>query len=252
MNISVINYDILDSTNSEALKQARLGAAEGLCISARQQTAGRGRHGRIWISEVDAGLCFSIILRPKIETKYLPLITLMSGIAVHQTLKELGLNPDIKWVNDILINDKKICGILAETTDSELGLAVIVGIGLNILSSNYPPEMTETATSIENESASQTHPSTLKNQLISILIANISKFYHILSQKNGHLAIVDDWSKRSSFVRGKEVRVNLHDEVFTGITDGLEESGALKLILPDGSVRIINSGEVGRVRAQNI
>lgn len=221
-----------------------------MCISARQQTAGRGRHGRTWISEIDAGLCFSIILRPQIETKYLPLMTLMSGVAVHQTLKELGLNPDIKWVNDILINEKKICGILAETTETEQGLAVIVGIGINILNSNYPPEMAEIATSIENESDQQIQPSAVRDQLISILIANIEKFYHILSQKNGHLAIVDELGNRSSFVEGKEVRVNLHDEVFIGVTNGLEENGALRLLLPDGSIRIINSGEVGRVRAQ--
>jgi BirA family biotin operon repressor/biotin-[acetyl-CoA-carboxylase] ligase len=129
MNINLLTFDSLDSTNTEALKHARLGAEEGLCIVARQQTAGRGRHGRTWVSEADAGLYFSIVLRPKIETQYLPLITLMTGVAVHDTLGEVGIDADIKWVNDLHVDGKKICGILAETTDTPKGLAVIVGIG---------------------------------------------------------------------------------------------------------------------------
>src|SRR3990170_1198552 len=100
MNINLLTFDAIDSTNIEALKQARLGADEGVCIVARQQTAGRGRHGRVWVSEKDAGLYFSIVLRPKIQTQYLPLITLMAGIAVHDTLAEFGIAADIKWVND--------------------------------------------------------------------------------------------------------------------------------------------------------
>src|SRR5688572_23226363 len=83
MNFTILAYDSIDSTNTEALKQARQGADEGLCILARQQTAGRGRRGRTWVSEKDAGLYFSIVLRPKIETKYLTLITLMAAVAVH-------------------------------------------------------------------------------------------------------------------------------------------------------------------------
>ena len=148
MNITVLTFDTIDSTNTEALKHARQGADEGLCIVARQQTAGRGRHGRKWVSEKGAGLYFSVVLRPKVETRFLPLITLMAGIAVHQTLRELGLEPDIKWVNDILADEKKIAGILAETTDSTLGRSVVVGIGINIRSANLTPELRETATSI--------------------------------------------------------------------------------------------------------
>lgn len=151
MNITILTFDTLDSTNTEALKQARLGAEEGVCIVARQQSAGRGRHGRKWVSEKDAGLYFSIVLRPKIETQYLPLITLMTGVAVHDTLGELGIDADIKWVNDLLVNEKKICGILAETTETNDGPAVVVGIGINIKSSSFPPDIAYIATSIEEQ-----------------------------------------------------------------------------------------------------
>ena len=131
MITTLLTFDTLDSTNTEALKHARQGAAEGLCITARQQTAGRGRYGRTWVSAKDAGLYFSIILRPKLETQFLPLLTLMAGVAVHDMLREYALNPDIKWVNDIHIEERKIAGILAETAEGPEGLAVVVGIGVN-------------------------------------------------------------------------------------------------------------------------
>lgn len=249
MNITLIKYDTIDSTNTEALKQARLGVDEGFCVVARQQTAGRGRYGRVWVSEKDAGLYFSIVLRPQIEPEFLPLITLMAGVAVHETLKHLGISADIKWVNDILVNEKKISGILAEAAETEDGLAVVVGIGINVLASNYSPEIAQTATSIENETASANLPDPANEHLLSTLIANIDRFYSALSANDGPLTVIDEWSRRSSYFKGKEVRVNLHDEIFTGVTDGLQESGALRLILPDGTIRIIHSGDVGRVRA---
>ena len=129
MNFTILRFDTIDSTNTEAANQARRGADEGLCVIARQQTAGRGRQGRAWVSAKDSGLYFSVVLRPLVEAKLLPLITLMTGVAVHDTLKEFGVDPDIKWVNDVLAGEKKICGILAETVETSTGLAVVVGIG---------------------------------------------------------------------------------------------------------------------------
>lgn len=250
MKITLLTYDIIDSTNTEALKQARMGADEGLCIIARQQTAGRGRHGRVWVSEKDAGLYFSIVLRPKIEMEYLPLITLMSGVAVHDILREFGLRPDIKWVNDIHVNNKKIGGILAETTETDKGLAVIVGIGINIRSSNYSPEIADIATSIENESDNTFIDDSFHETLAASLIRNITVQYQVLSRPAGHAAIKDEWSKRSTYFMGKSVNVMTGDETLTGITEGIEDNGSLRLRLIDGNIRIIHSGEVSRVRAK--
>src|SRR5688572_2849529 len=127
MNFTILRFDTIGSTNDEALRQAKLSAPEGLCIIAQQQTQGRGRYDRIWHSPAGAGLYFSVILRPKIETRFLPLMTLMVGIAVHDTLENVfNFDCDIKWANDIHVRDKKICGILAETAESEAGLAVVV------------------------------------------------------------------------------------------------------------------------------
>jgi BirA family transcriptional regulator, biotin operon repressor / biotin---[acetyl-CoA-carboxylase] ligase len=245
MKITTLTFDTIDSTNTEALKHARAGAGEGLCIVARQQTAGRGRHGRVWFSERDAGLYYSIILRPRLETQQLPLITLMTGVSVHDTLKGLGLGPDIKWVNDILVNEKKICGILAETAETPSGIAVVVGIGINLTSLNFPPEIAATATSIEEITGQRIPPA----ELAAALTDSLRVHYSSLSAPGGDARIIDEWRKRSSYFSGKSVRVKAGGELIEGITDGLEPNGALRVKRDDGTLEVIRSGDVERVRS---
>ena len=245
MNFTILRFETLESTNTEAANQARQGADEGLCIRARQQTAGRGRHGRTWISEKDSGLYFSIVLRPKIEMRFLPLITLMTGVAVYDTLKEYGLKPDIKWVNDVLIGEKKICGILAETVETSRGLAVIVGIGINLKNSNFSNEINGTATSISAETGKEI----MGDDLAAALTPYLSYFYGILNHSGGTDEILRHWQGRSSYVNGKNVRVTLATESFEGVTDGIEENGALRVKRSDGSVTIVQAGDVERLRA---
>lgn len=245
MNITILSFDAIDSTNTEALKQARLGADEGLCIVARQQTAGRGRYGRAWVSKKDSGLYFSIVLRPRMETKFLPLITLMTGVAVSDALADFEIKSDIKWVNDIHVNERKICGILAETTETRDGIAVVVGIGINLKSNNFPPEIADIAASIE-----ESVPGTVsKEELIETLTKYLSYFYNVLNGENGPVRIIEEWRKRSSYFSGKSVRVVVKNETVTGITDGLEANGALRVTKADGSIAVIQAGDVERVRA---
>ncbi len=245
MKFSQLTFDILDSTNTEALNQARLGADEGLCVVARQQTAGRGRYGRTWVSERDAGLYFSVLLRPRIGVQDLGLITLMAGVAVHDTLEKFGITPDIKWVNDVLVNDKKIAGILAETTETATGLAVVVGIGVNLRSSNFPPDLVTTATCVEDNS-----PTIVDlEDLIDVLTQHLGRYYQQLQGEDGPANIIDAWTRRSSYSSGKIVRVVLENETVTGTTDGLESNGALRIKRSDGSVTIVQAGDVEQVRA---
>src|SRR4051812_18229568 len=111
----IIEIDSIPSTNKEALRLAQLGAAQGTCVIAREQTQGRGRESRRWESPLDAGLYFSIVLRPTVDARHWALIALLGAVAVHDTLEHLfELSCDIKWPNDILCNGKKLCGILAE------------------------------------------------------------------------------------------------------------------------------------------
>lgn len=245
MNITVQRFDEIGSTNDEAARQARLGAAEGLCIVARRQTAGRGRHGRTWVSERDSGLYFSIVLRPAVETRYLPLITLAAGIAVYDSLKEFGISPDIKWVNDVLVREKKISGVLAETVEAAGGSVVILGIGINLTSKNFPDELAITATSIAAE-LTQNDLTPLKVE--ESLVKYLTYWYQILHGDNGPAEVIENWRSRSSYFSGKRVRVTFGDSVIEGTTDGLEENGALRLIKDDGSATILQTGDVERLR----
>jgi len=245
MNITILRFDSLPSTNTEAAHQVKRGANEGLCVVAKQQTAGRGRHGRVWISPANAGLYFSIVLRPKLEMSLLPLLTLMSATSVFDILQELyGLNPDIKWANDVLVHDKKICGILAETAETKLGLAVIVGIGINLQSANFPPELREIATSIEEETKQMPN---LEN-LLQGLTQKLSSYYQILHNENGAAQIRQAWTRLSSYAFGQEVSVVLENETIIGTTRGIEENGALRVETTDGEIKIIHAGDVTKLR----
>lgn len=235
----------MNSTNTEAINQAKRGADEGLCVVAKQQTAGRGRRGRTWISPENAGLYFSIVLRPKIEMRFLSLLTLMSAVAVFETLKEIyKIQPDIKWANDIHINDKKISGILAESADTNKGLAVIIGIGINLNSKNFPPELDEIATSIEDETGKDPNI----NKLLENLTKQISKFYELFQSENGAEKTRDEWTKRSSYAFGKEVQASLENETIIGTTRGIEENGALRIETENGEIKIIQAGDVEKLR----
>ena len=245
MNFTILRFESIASTNTEALNQARQGASEGLCIVARQQTAGRGRHGRSWISGKDAGLYFSLILRPNIENKFLPLITLMTAVAVFDSLAELyKLQPDIKWANDVHVKEKKICGILAEMCETKRGLAIAVGIGINLKSSSFPPELKATATSIEEEIGGMPNVENLLENLTKQLAIR----YQMFEAENGAEKIRNEWAKRSSYFTGKCIRVTLENEIIYGTSDGLEENGALRVRLENGAVKIVQTGEVERLR----
>jgi BirA family biotin operon repressor/biotin-[acetyl-CoA-carboxylase] ligase len=245
LNITVLQFDSLDSTNTTAIEQAKQGAAEGLCVVSRRQSAGRGRQGRRWISEKDAGLYFSIVLRPRIELKFLPLITLMTAVAVHDLLEtEYGLKPDIKWSNDVQVRGKKICGILAETVETERDLAVVVGIGLNLYSADLPDDISETATSIREETG---HRPNLE-ELLTGLTSFVTFFYDILCENEGAKQIRFEWSKRSTFSDGKLIRAISQDESIIGTTCGLEENGALRLKSKNGEIRVIQAGDVVSIR----
>lgn len=244
MNFTIFRFDELESTNTEALNQAKRGADEGLCIIARRQTAGRGRHGRVWISEKDAGLYFSLVLRPKIQMRFLSLITLMTAVAVYETLKTFDLKPDIKWANDVHINGKKISGILAETCETPIGLAVVVGIGINLKSSNFPPEIADIATSIETE----TNKIADTEILLEKLTDNLNEFYKVLNSNSGAEKIRRAWAARSSYFNGKRIKAALENETIFGTTRGIEENGALRVELETGEIRVIHAGDVENLR----
>jgi len=242
MNITILRFDSLSSTNDEAAAQARRGAAEGLVVLARSQTKGRGRHGRMWVSAPDAGLYFSIVLRPQLDAASLSLITLMAGVAVCDTLLEFGAKADIKWVNDLLVVEKKISGILAEAVETPSGLAVILGIGVNLRRAAVSDDHAEFATSLEELTSKKIAP----DEFAECLTRYLTYLYTVLTDEPER--ILHEWQQRSTYFSGKDVRVRTSTGEFTGTTDGLEQNGALRVKLSDNSIVVVQAGDVERLR----
>ena len=139
-------FETVDSTNLIVKDWARQGAEEGRCAVAEAQTAGRGRRGRSWISPPGENLYFSILLRPQAEASHVAMITLLMAIAVTQGVRELHLDAKIKWPNDVVINGKKICGILTEMYQSAAGsFFLVIGTGINVNQKEFPEEVKKTA-----------------------------------------------------------------------------------------------------------
>src|SRR6266850_3259718 len=245
----LLRFESLPSTNVEAATRAIDGAPEGLCIVAREQTAGRGRLDRHWVSPRDAGLYCSIILRPQMDHSVWPLLTLMAGVAVHHALLDsCGLVTDIKWPNDILANGRKLCGILAETVETPMGRAVVVGIGINLTDKSFPSELDQVATSIE--AATGEIPD--RERVLDSLTRAFTSQYEVLSQPAGSNEIIAEWSANSSYAKGKQIQVIESNETFAGVTRGLERDGALRVETGTGKVRIVHAGDVSSVRAEAI
>lgn len=244
---TILRFDALPSTNTEAAQQALRGAPEGLCVVAREQTRGRGRAGRVWVSPADAGLYFSILLRPaRLAVAAWPLITLMAALAVRDALFEVcDLEADIKWPNDIIIGERKLCGILAETIETEMGRAVVVGIGINLDDRVFPPKLKGIATSVSSLTGSA--PDT--ERVLHALIRAIERHYEILQATNGAQETIREWTLRSSYAHGRRVRVSLDEETFEGCTRGLEPDGALRVETDQGEIRIIRAGDITNLRA---
>jgi BirA family biotin operon repressor/biotin-[acetyl-CoA-carboxylase] ligase len=237
---TILRFDSLDSTNTEAARQARLGAPEGLCIVARQQTAGRGRQERVWISPPGAGLYCSTILRPRLPLPLWPLLTLAAAVAVYDALSTLyGLQTDIKWPNDILAGERKLCGILAETVEAERGRACVLGIGINLREGAFPAELRLTATSVEALTGSAGDAETLLEALLGALALR----YRTLQEADGPGLTIKAWTERSSYGAGRRVRVSLPGETFEATTRGLEPDGALR-VETNGEIRTIRAGEI--------
>ena len=245
MNFTILRFDTIESTNTEALNQAERGADEGLCVVAQRQTAGRGRHGRVWVSPKNAGLYFSLVLRPRFEMRFFPLVTLTAAIAVHDALEALyPIECDIKWVNDIHVCGKKICGILAETAETKKGAAIVVGIGVNLKSENFSPEIAEIATSVEAETGAAPNAEIL----LQNLTANLSRYYDLLQGESGAAKIRAEWTRRSSYADGKSVKITTENEIIRGTTRGIETDGALRVEIENGEIRVVRAGDVENLR----
>jgi BirA family biotin operon repressor/biotin-[acetyl-CoA-carboxylase] ligase len=235
-------YDV-DSTNSFAVRLIAHGrkVPEGTVIIAEAQTAGRGRLGRSWHSRREAGIYFSMVLFPKAPPSLAPLFTLATAVAMHNAVERYtGLDIDIKWPNDLLTGQKKVCGILSEIqAEVDLVKTMIIGVGLNANHEELPEDIAGRATSLRIASGRI-------QSRIEILLEFFEEFETIYMdfERKGSRSIVDQWTRFSSFANGRKIEI--HDGVrkISGITRGLNPLGALKIEQKDGQIEEVYSGEV--------
>ncbi len=242
---NIVHYFRTDSTNAVALKLAAEGAEHGTVVVAEEQTAGRGRLGRAWFSEKASGIYTSIILRPPLAPAAAPVLTLMAGLAAQKAVSSVtGLAVDIRWPNDLLVNGKKVCGILTEMSAEVDRLhAVVLGIGINVNHSLMPADLENIATSLRMEA----HRGISRIQILVALLREIERHYQLLL-KSGNKAITERWEAASTFAHGKRVRVVTAAGEALATTTGVDASGALKIQYDDGRPEFLMAGEVVEVK----
>jgi len=241
----IVHYFRTDSTNNVALELAAQGAEHGTVVVAEEQTAGRGRLGRDWYSEKSSGIYASIILRPPLAPAAASVLTLLAGVAVHQAVRSTtGLPVDIRWPNDLLINGKKVCGILTEMS-AELDRlhAVVLGIGLNVNHREMPANLKQIATSLRMEGRKIYS----RAQILAALLKELEKKYRLLLDA-GSAAIAQAWAAASSYAEGKRIRVLSGSDEFAATTAGLEPNGALRIRREDGREESLVAGEITEVK----
>jgi BirA family biotin operon repressor/biotin-[acetyl-CoA-carboxylase] ligase len=212
-------HPILQSTMIAAGELVTEGAPSGTVVGTEEQTAGRGRHGRSWHSEPEAGLYVSVILRRRFTPLTLPLVTLALGLAARDAiLRATGLTCDLRWPNDVLIGSQKCAGILAQME----GSAIIAGIGMNVNHLEFPDELGGTATSLRMATGSK-HS---REELLIELLPAIDSYCALL-EAEGRGPILELFSQASSYVTGRRVCVDQDGSTLRGITAGLAETGFL-------------------------
>jgi BirA family biotin operon repressor/biotin-[acetyl-CoA-carboxylase] ligase len=239
------HYFRIDSTNSVALRLADQGADHGTVIVAEEQSAGRGRLGRAWYSEKASGIYASVILRPPLAPSAAPILTLLAGVAVHEALRlSTALAPDIRWPNDVLVNGKKVCGILTEMSAEVDRLhSVVLGIGINVNHRVMPEDLRHTGTSLRIEAGKPVS----RAQVFVALLKALEKYYELLMRDGGG-AIVNGWAAASTFAEGKQVRVLTGTGEYHAVTAGLDPGGALRVRRGDGREEALVAGEIVEVK----
>ncbi|MEO5376261.1 MAG: biotin--[acetyl-CoA-carboxylase] ligase [Magnetococcus sp. DMHC-6] len=232
----------LNSTNTTASEMARCGAREGSVVVAESQTQGRGRLGRIWVSPAGLNLAFSLILRPILEPRYAAQITLLTGLALAEAVREAGLvQVVLKWPNDLMVGEKKLAGILTEMeAEADHVRFIIVGIGMNFhsLSKDFPADLADVVTSF-----AQVLKKTVKrNRFLADFLYIFENWYRCYLAF-GFAPIRQAWLECSQ-VRGRMVRVNLAREQFSGEAVDLDAEGFLLVKREDGKVCRVVAGDV--------
>jgi len=227
---------VTGSTNDNALLAARSGAPHGSLFVADEQTAGRGRRGNAWLAAPGESLLFSLLLRPKLELSQVSALTLAAGLALRDAIAPLLSTPtQIKWPNDLYVNDKKLAGILVESQlQGDRLQAVVLGVGLNVFSRDLPEEIAARATSLALLGVAAVERESLLQQIMNAIALRLEAY-----ERSGVAGILDELNAADA-LRDKRVRV----DALEGVGRGLDEQG--RLLLKDDSdvVHAIIAGTV--------
>ncbi|MGM0438523.1 MAG: biotin--[acetyl-CoA-carboxylase] ligase [Bacillota bacterium] len=220
----VYYYSQVNSTNKIASELAAYGANEGTVVIAERQVSGRGRRGRVWHSS-DKGLWFSVILRPEIKISESHFLIINASLAVYYALKSYGIETEIKWPNDILYKNKKVCGILSEMNSSSGNLNYIVtGIGINVNQKKFPDELKDKAVSLYNIQGAKID----KFELLTDILFYFENFYFkFLNGENEKL--LEEWKSKISLL-GKEIIVKSDGKEYFGKAVDIAKDGRLILL----------------------
>ncbi|HVN17491.1 MAG TPA: biotin--[acetyl-CoA-carboxylase] ligase [Dongiaceae bacterium] len=229
------------STNTAAMAAAAEGAPEGSVFLAEEQTAGRGRGANSWQSQRSTGIYCSVILRPPLPPADVLAMSLATGLAVLTAIHEIDsrVELDLKWPNDVLLNGKKICGILTEMNAEATRVRyIVIGIGINVNQASFPKDLP--ATSLRLATGSEWS----RVELVAALLKSLDREYRQLkSDSDSKEDVLRRFAENSSWVFGKRVRIEENDSAFEGTTEGLDPRGFLQVRTPHG-LQMVLSGTV--------
>ena len=238
-------FKVINSTNTYLKENASQIPNQGKLVIAENQTQGKGRRGRSFFSPSQRGIYMSILLRPDIDFEDITMITVISAVAVNEALNTvLGIDTQIKWVNDILYNGKKLCGILTEASiEGEIShiAYLVVGIGINVSEGKegFPQELKPIATSIE----SITDKYCDKNLLIAEIMNSFEKYYKLFKEIDGRKIIIETY-KNKLVMLGKNIKVIQADKTYYAKALDINEKAELIIQQQDGVKKVLNSGEI--------
>lgn len=236
--IAAVLFDSVDSTNSAARRYAADGGAVPALFAARTQSAGRGRMGRSFYSPAKTGIYATLLIDITDDASSTAIgLTSAAAVAVARVIERYtGLRGEIKWVNDILLDGKKVCGILAESFCAGEKRLAAVGVGINISTSVFPPELEGMAGSLRLEDAEALIPT-----MTAAVGCELYDVYSELRGGNGH--VMEEYRRRSA-VLGRRVTFSRNGVSEGGTAVGIRDDGALEVVLDNGEHRLLSSGEI--------
>lgn len=231
--------DVIDSTNAEAIRRINAGQEARQIVVALSQSAGRGRRGRHWLSPAGAGIYLTFTWDFAESVTALQALSLVTAISVQQAIAGQGLsNVQLKWPNDILVAEQKLAGILLETCNTEKGVVIVFGVGINLdLPDETITQIDRPITDMRRAGSQQADLSVLLTELLQRWQRNVAIF-----QVQGFAPFMDSWNELDSY-NGREVTVSGGTRHWQGVSQGVDETGAL-VVLTDDGIQQISGGEV--------